>query len=130
MEILSIAIGLFADANPAWAPEHALHLGHDPLGLVHEVAIAELFPKRDQQNDAEGIGAEITQPVRPDPLLAHPLETPQDLRDLGAHHDGPYSVKGCDRGKPWAAASVIGCTLRASSNQMYSSNWWGKDACR
>jgi len=79
VEILPIAVGLFPDTNAALSPKHAVDLSHEfhcpvQIGLLIKCPI-----ERDKKNEAESIGPEIAQPIRPNPLRAHPRKLAQDI---------------------------------------------------
>ena len=62
--------------------QHALDLGHELLGGVEVSQISKLSVKRDQQHQAERIGPQVTQAVRPDPPMPHPIELVDDVVDV------------------------------------------------
>src|SRR4029077_17001280 len=79
VEILPIAVGLFPDTNAALSPKHAVDLSHEfhcpvQIGLLIKCPI-----ERDKKNEAESIGPEIAQPIRPNPLRAHPRRLAPDI---------------------------------------------------
>ena len=127
VEVLPVAVGRLADADAAGAAQHPLHLGHDPLRLLHVVIIAQLVAERDQEHHTERVRPEIAHPVRPDPGAPHPVEPAQDLRD-GGPHQAAGTMNGWSGGRACASPVMIGRTARVSPTQMYSSNWWGSEA--
>jgi hypothetical protein len=79
VEILPIAVGLFPDANAPLPPKHAIDLRHEFLRVVQIGLLVECLIERDKKNEAESIGPKIAQPVRPNPLRAHPRKLAQDI---------------------------------------------------
>jgi hypothetical protein len=69
--------------------QHALDLGHELLGGVEVSQISKLSVKRDQQHQAERIGPQVTQAVRPDPPMPHPIELVHDVVDVLQHRAFP-----------------------------------------
>ena len=56
VEVLSVAIGRFADANAARTAQHTLDFGDEPLGLVEVAFVVKLPAQGDKQDHAESIG--------------------------------------------------------------------------
>src|SRR3981189_940793 len=82
VEILPIAIGGLADPDATCSAEHSVYFRYEPLGLVQITSIPELPVQRDEQHQAKCIGPQVAQPVRPDPLLAHPAQLVEDHFDI------------------------------------------------
>ena len=83
VEILTVAVRLFADADAARAAENAIDLGDQPFGLVKVALLAQRFVERDEKHEPEGIGPQIAQAVRPDPLFTHPIELLEHIGRIG-----------------------------------------------
>ena len=102
VKVLSVAVGGLADAQPARTAEYALHIAHQPFGLVQPAALAQFSVKRDVQHHPKGISPEITQAVRPDPLGPHPIELFQHIADVPQHRATSRMDK-CRARRPWRA---------------------------
>ena len=95
VEILSVPIRRFSDADAARAPEHPVDFGHQPLSLVEESALAQFRIKRNQKYDAERIGPRIALPIRPYALRAHPVQLVENVSNVPASgHGNAHTPKG------------------------------------
>jgi len=91
MEILAIAVGRFADADAAGTPKHALGFSNKPFRLVEIPALFQFGIERNEEDDAEGVGPQIPEAVRPDALGTHPGQLVEDIRYVFARrHDLPF----------------------------------------
>jgi hypothetical protein len=82
VKILSVAVGLLADADAPLAPEHALDLADELNCLVEITLLFQLLVKRHQQHKSERIGPEIAQAIGPYALFAHEIELGKDIVDV------------------------------------------------
>jgi hypothetical protein len=95
MEILAIAVGRFAYANAAAAPKHSIDCGNDPFRLVEIFALFQFGVERDEENDAEGIGPQVSAASRPNALRTHPGQLIEDIpRVLACRHGLPQRPNG------------------------------------
>jgi len=90
VEVLAVAVRFLADAVAARATENAVDRAHEILGLIEERRLFEVAVERDKQDQAEGVGPQIAQPVRPDALAPHPVELGEDV--IGPLKQSPLDV--------------------------------------
>ena len=74
MEILSVAVGLLADADPTRPAEDAIDFRRQPFRLADKPVLAEVLVERNQKHHSEGIGPQIAQSVGPDAVFPHPAQ--------------------------------------------------------
>ena len=93
MEVLSIAIRFFTDANAARTAEDTVDFRRYPFGLAEVSLLSKLIIQRDEENDAESVRPQIAKPIRPYALFAHPIELVQDIGRFLQHRER-YRPKG------------------------------------
>jgi hypothetical protein len=92
MEILPVAVRLFANANTAFAAKHALYVRDEPLRFVEKPLLAQRLVERHEKDQSESIGPKIAQAIGPDMLRAHPIELGQHMLSVlqSAHKRSLY----------------------------------------
>ena len=85
MEILAVAVGRLADPDAARPAQNALDFRHEPFRLAQKRLVPEVATQGHEKDEPEGVSPEIAQAVRPDALLAHPVEFREDVIDVAEH---------------------------------------------
>jgi hypothetical protein len=85
VKVLAVAIRSFADSKTALSAKNTLDVGDNALSFIEELVLLQFVVERDQQNNAEGIGPQVSHAIGPDALFAHPVEFGQYLFYVRGH---------------------------------------------